>query len=126
MNGGFENGVKLRSAGPFEWQIGDAPEPQIGLSETQKHGGRYGLTIVFSTFRPEAYRGISQLLAVEPGARYRLDAWYKSNLKTEAKYQWQVIDALPIRYSPPQPKCRQTITGRLSRLRYRYRLIAMG
>ena len=93
MNGGFENGVKLRLPGPFEWQIGDGAEPQIGLSEAQKHGGRYGLTIVFNTFRPEGYRGISQLLAVEPGARYRLDAWYKSNLKTEAKYQWQLIDA---------------------------------
>ncbi|MFL6374125.1 MAG: carbohydrate binding domain-containing protein, partial [Pyrinomonadaceae bacterium] len=92
-NGGFENGVKLRNAGPFEWQVGEAAEPQIGLSEDQKHGGRFGLTMVFNTFRPEGYRDISQQIAVEPGARYRLDAWYKSNLKTEAKYKWQILDA---------------------------------
>jgi hypothetical protein len=92
-NGGFENGVKLRNAGPFEWQITGGVEPQIGLSETQKHGGRYGLTMLF-TFRPDSARQISQQLVVEPGGHYRLSAWYKSNLKTDAKYQWQVVDTV--------------------------------
>ena len=89
-DGGFENGVKLRNAGAFEWQISDGANPQIGLNETQKHGGRYALADVFSI--QEGNRSISQQIAVEPGARYRFDVWYRSNLKTEAKFRWQLVD----------------------------------
>jgi tetratricopeptide (TPR) repeat protein len=92
-NAGFESGVKLRKAGPFEWQIADGPEPQIGLSESTAHGGRYGLSIGFNTFRPEGFRDISQVVAVEPGGSYRLEVWYKSSLKTSAKFKWQVVTA---------------------------------
>ena len=90
-NGGFENGVKVRNAGPFEWQITEGAEPQIGLSEAQKRSGRYGMTLIY-TFRPESSRQVSQQLAAEPGDRYRFSAWYKSSLKTDTKFQWQLID----------------------------------
>jgi tetratricopeptide (TPR) repeat protein len=93
MNGGFENGVKLRNAGTFEWQIGDAADPQIGLNEVQKHSGRYALTMVYNSVLSIGFRDVSQLVPIEPAAHYRLDVWYRSNLKTEGKFQWQVLDA---------------------------------
>lgn len=92
-NGDFENNIKLRNAGPFDWQITEGSEPQIGLNEAQKHGGQYSLAMLFNTFKSLGYRNIAQLIAVEPGAHYRLQIWYKSNLKTGAKFAWQIIDA---------------------------------
>jgi tetratricopeptide (TPR) repeat protein len=92
LNGGFENGVKLRNAGTFEWQIADGTDPQIGLNEAQKHGGRYALAFVYNGVRSVGFRDISQLVAVEPGAHLRLEVWYRSTLKTEGKFQWQVLD----------------------------------
>jgi tetratricopeptide (TPR) repeat protein len=41
LNGGFEDGVKLRNAPLFEWQIAAGEQPQIGLAEGQTHSGRY-------------------------------------------------------------------------------------
>lgn len=92
VNGSFENEVKLRHAGRFEWQIGDGIEPQIGLSQTQKHTGNYGLWIVFNTFETAGFRQVSQTIAVEPGARYKLEAHYISALKTVSKLRIEIVD----------------------------------
>lgn len=92
MNGGFEEGVKLRRAGTFEWQIGDAAEPQVGLSESQKHSGKYGLAMTFTAFKPGS-RDLSQVIAVEPGAHYHLEVWYKNSVKAEARFRWNVLNA---------------------------------
>ncbi|MBV9241488.1 MAG: tetratricopeptide repeat protein, partial [Acidobacteria bacterium] len=93
MNGSFENAVKPRNATEFEWTIGEGPEPQIGLSASQHHGGTYSLAATFNSFNGTSFRDISQLVPVEPGARYRLDAWYRSTLKTDAKFKWAVVEA---------------------------------
>lgn len=90
-NGGFENEVKLKKAGPFEWQIGEGTEPQIGISQANKHTGNYGLWIVFNTFATADFRQVSQTVALEPGARYRLNAHYISALKTVSKLRFEVI-----------------------------------
>jgi hypothetical protein len=91
-NGGFENGVKLKQAGRFEWQIGEGIEPQIALSETHKHTGKYGLWAVFNTFETAGFRQITQTIAVEPGARYRFEAYYVSALKTASKLRFEIIN----------------------------------
>lgn len=92
VNGGFENGVKLKQAGRFEWQIGEGNEPQVSLSETQKHSGRYGLWIVFNTFETAHFRQVSQVVAVEPNARYKFEAYYTCALKTTSKLRIEIID----------------------------------
>ena len=92
-NGGFEGGVKQRNAGVFEWQIAEGAEPQIGLSESQKHSGRYSLLMSFNTYDPAAFRPIMQTVAVVPGATYEFEAYYRSDLKTTAVFKWQVVDA---------------------------------
>lgn len=91
-NGGFENGVKLRGAGLFEWQIAEGAEPQIGLSESQKRSGKYGLSIVFNSFESAGFRTISQTVAVGPGAVYEFEGFYRSDLKTTAMLKWEIAD----------------------------------
>jgi tetratricopeptide (TPR) repeat protein len=93
-NGGFESGVKLRDAGLFEWQITEAAQPQIGLTETQPHGGRYSLLIVFNSFETTAFRSVSQTVAVDPGAEYEFEAFYRSDVKTQASLKLEITNAL--------------------------------
>lgn len=91
-NGGFENGVKLRSAGIFEWQIAEGATPQIGLSEGEKHAGRFSLSMSFNTIEPAAFRPVTQTVAVVPGAAYEFEAFYRSDLKTMAAFKWEIGD----------------------------------
>ena len=92
-NGGFESGVKLSSAGLFEWQVSEGTSPQVGLSESQKRTGKYGLVIVFNAFETVAFRNVSQTIAVAPGAEYVLESFYKSDIRSAASLKWEVIDA---------------------------------
>lgn len=91
-NSGFENEVKLKSAGRFEWQIGEGIEPQIGLSQSNKHSGNYGLWIVFNTFDTAGFRQVSQTVAVEPAARYKFEAHYISSLKTVSRLKFEIVN----------------------------------
>lgn len=91
-NGGFETEVKLKQAGRFEWQIGEGTEPHIGLSQANKHTGNYGLWIVFNTFETADFRQISQIIAVQPGARYKFEAYYISALKTVSKLKFEIVN----------------------------------
>ncbi|MEO6050242.1 MAG: tetratricopeptide repeat protein [Pyrinomonadaceae bacterium] len=92
-NGGFENGVKRRSAGVFEWQIAEGGEPQIGLSEEQKRSGNYALFMLFNSFDTASFRVVSQIVAVVPGAEYEFQVFYRSDLKTSAILKWEIVDA---------------------------------
>ena len=103
-NGGFENGVKLRYADLFEWQIAEGGEPQIGLSEAQKRSGNYALFMVFNAFDTASFRGVSQIVPVVPGAEYEYQLFYRSDLKTSAILKWEIADAAttaPIASTPP-------------------------
>lgn len=92
MNGGFEQGVKLRNARYFDWQIGDGTEPQIGLSDGAKHSGSYSLWLTFNSFETAGFRDVSQVVAAEPGRTYELTGFYRAELKTKAVFTWQVVD----------------------------------
>lgn len=93
-NGGFENSIKLRGAGIFEWQIADGPAPQIGLTEGERHAGKYSLFISFNSNEPAAFRNVTQTVAVAPGAAYEFEAFYRSDLKTLAVLKWEIADAV--------------------------------
>lgn len=92
-NGGFENGVKLRNAGTFEWQIADGGEPQVGMSDTTKKNGKFALSLAFNSFDTSAFRTIAQTVAVVPGAEYELEVFYRSDVKTNSRIKWEVADA---------------------------------
>lgn len=91
-NGGFENGVKMRGAGIFEWQIAEGSDPQIGLSEAVKHSGRYALIMTFDTFEAASFRSISQTVPVVPGVSYELELHYRMDVKTAASFRWEIAE----------------------------------
>ena len=93
-NGGFESSIKMRGAGIFEWQIAEGPAPQIGLSEGEKHAGRFSLLMAFNTSDPAAFRAVSQTVPVVPGASYELEIFYRSDLKTTMAFKWEIADAV--------------------------------
>ena len=103
-NGGFESGVKLKNAGLFEWQIADGAQPQIGLSETQAHGGKYNLWMLFNTFDTNAFRSVVKTVPVVPGADYEFSVFYRSDLKGQGTLRWEIVNAAmlwPVAGTPP-------------------------
>lgn len=93
-NGGFESAVKTDAAGAFDWRIDGGLEPQIVLSDVQKHGGSNSLYLIFNSNDAKTHRAISQTIAVEPGTPYELDLFYRSELKTAAEFRWEIADAV--------------------------------
>ncbi len=93
-NGGFEAGVKIKNANLFEWQIAEGAQPQIALNETETHGGKLSLWMIFDTFETAAFRTVSQTVAVVPGAEYEFEVFYRSDLKTTASIKWEIVNAL--------------------------------
>ncbi|HVF30662.1 MAG TPA: tetratricopeptide repeat protein [Pyrinomonadaceae bacterium] len=92
-NGGFESAVRPTAAGPFEWQIAPGLQPQIVLSNGERHSGNNSLLMVFNSSDAKDFRGISQLIPVEPDAQYELEIFYHANLKLAAALRWVIVDA---------------------------------
>ncbi|MDQ3324080.1 MAG: tetratricopeptide repeat protein [Acidobacteriota bacterium] len=91
FNGGFETDVKTVGVSLFEWQIQEGGQPQIGIDDSQKHGGQRSLVAVFDSATGRDFRAVSQLVAVEPGKKYTFEMFYKSDLKTGTTFNWQVV-----------------------------------
>lgn len=90
-NGGFES-ENPKTPSAFEWQIADGVEPQIGVDNSQKHGGNISLKLIFNSTDGKAFRPISQAVAVEAGKKYVFETFYKSELKTAATVKWEILD----------------------------------
>ena len=91
-NGDLESDVKAQPASPFEWVIPGGTQPQIALTDGQKHGGGRSLLIVFGSNGTNDFRPVTQTIAVEPGRKYDLSIFYKSDLQTPASIQWEIVD----------------------------------
>jgi len=103
-NGGFENGIATGGAPTFDWQIADGAQPQIALTNGQKHSGEFSLLAIFRATPGKEFRPIAQTVAVERGTAYRFAAFYRSDIKTTAKIRWQIIaatDSRPIAATDP-------------------------
>jgi hypothetical protein len=92
-NGGFETAVKPTGFGPFEWSIAPGLQPQIVLTNAQKHGGNNSLLIIFNSSDGKEFRTVSQLVAVHPNTPYELEIFYKAEMKTNASFKWEIVDA---------------------------------
>jgi Tfp pilus assembly protein PilF len=92
-NGGFEQDIKLRNAGLFEWQIAEGAEPQVGRSDRQRHDGEHSLLLAFNTFETAGFRSVQQTVAVDGGGKYEFELHYRSDLKSTASLKWEVVDA---------------------------------
>jgi len=77
-NGGFESGVGPAGKNYFEWQITPVPGAQINLDAREPRDGAHSLRVVFESSNTLAFRNVSQLLAVRPATRYRLEHYVRT------------------------------------------------
>lgn len=92
-NGGFENEVKSTNAAAFDWQIAAGREPQIGVNDAERNQGKLSLILVFDSATGRDFRNVSQLVVVQPGKKYNFEAFYKSDLDTNAALKWEIRSA---------------------------------
>jgi Tfp pilus assembly protein PilF len=93
-NGDFESPIKAQGASLFEWQIADGPQPQIVISDGQKHGGSHSLWLVFNSRLASEFRQVSQTVVAEPGRSYIFEAFYKEDLNGSGAMRWEILDAV--------------------------------
>jgi Flp pilus assembly protein TadD len=92
-NSGFEMPVKTEGAGDFEWRVAPGNYPQIGVTDGQKHAGRFSLITVFNNSDPKNFRGFSQVVAVQPGRAYQLNVPYRADMKAKVPFHWEIVSA---------------------------------
>jgi hypothetical protein len=93
-NGGFESAVGPPGRNPFEWQVVPLAGVQIGFDERVRQEGTRSLRLAFNSTNTISFRNISQLVAVAPATRYRLEYYVrKEDLKGESTLVTQVVDA---------------------------------
>ena len=93
-DGGFEGEVGPAGANPFAWAVAQTPQVQAALDTRQPHGGARSLRLNLSARGAVGYNGVSQLVAVEPGARYRLEFFVRAEeLKSAGTLLTEVLDA---------------------------------
>lgn len=91
-NGGFEEPVVSENSNIFSWKIADGTNPRIGPTDGQKHSGNYSLLMSFAQ-GSKITRPVSQMVPIEPGKSYLFEAFYRSDVKTQAKLKWEVVTA---------------------------------
>ncbi|MDM7923244.1 MAG: hypothetical protein QUS14_13165 [Pyrinomonadaceae bacterium] len=117
FNGGFESAVRPSGAPLFDWQLANGQNPQIVLSNGQKHSGSNSLLLVFNEAdRAADIRRFSQAVAVEPGREYIFRYYYRTDLKTQFTFKWKIgnsTDGSPIAMSDPLPAKSEWAAGEL-------------
>jgi tetratricopeptide (TPR) repeat protein len=63
--------------GGFDWLFWKSPDVSLALDSTESHSGHHSLSIVFDS-RGMEDAGIQQLIPVEPNAKYKFSAHFKS------------------------------------------------
>jgi len=93
-NGGFESAVGAAGTSPFEWQVVPLAGVQLGLDERVRQEGSRSLRLAFNSAETLTFKNISQLVAVEPQTRYRLEYYVRTEeLKGVATLVVDVVDA---------------------------------
>jgi len=94
LNGGFEDEVGPPGRSFWGWQIAPAAQMQVGLDARLRHGGERSLRLVLDAYSLPSITNVSQLIAVEPGARYRLRYSVRTeDLKSISTLLTEVVDA---------------------------------
>lgn len=92
-NGSFENDIRAKNNGLFEWLILDGFHPQIGIDDKEKISGSKSLVFIFNSDDGKEFRSLSQIVAVQPGQKYELQFGYKSNIKTNSTVKFEILNA---------------------------------
>ncbi|HEX8501601.1 MAG TPA: hypothetical protein VF659_13535 [Pyrinomonadaceae bacterium] len=107
-DGGFESDIGQPGRELFRWEVSQAPGAQVALDARAGHAGRRSLRVDFSASGQVEFRNVSQVVAAEPGARYRLSLWLKTDeLRSAAPPVAFVADAAApdavLAVTPPAP-----------------------
>lgn len=94
-NGSFEETIYQTGGGIFDWQFAGADGMQIGVDPSQTRDGKAetALALVFSS-DGKAFGTVSQTVPVEPGRKYLLSFFYKSDLQYRYTMRWQVVNTV--------------------------------
>lgn len=77
-NGGFENDIKPKFA-QFDWQLASSDYARVAVDPTVGHSGARSLRVLFNGLDTTRLTNeVKQLVPVKAGARYRLEAYYKT------------------------------------------------
>lgn len=107
-NPSFEKSVAEDEVQRFAWQIlHNEPKIDIAFDSKVKHQGNRSLKVNFKSFAKASFSNILQTVIVQPGARYRLTFWVRTeNLKSSGAPMIDVLNAnddTPIARSPQIP-----------------------
>jgi hypothetical protein len=84
-DGGFESEIVPGGRALFGWNVSQQAGSQVAVDARGGHGGRRSLRVAFSASAQVDFRNVAQVVAVEPGARYRLSFFVKTDdLKSAA------------------------------------------
>ncbi|HEX8559461.1 MAG TPA: tetratricopeptide repeat protein [Pyrinomonadaceae bacterium] len=93
-NGGFESDIGEPGRQLFQWDVAQTPGAQVAVDARGAREGRRALRVAFNASGQVEFRNVSQVVVVEPGARYRLSYAFKTDgLKTAAPPLVFVADA---------------------------------
>lgn len=93
-NGGFEEAVGPAGRHLFEWQIVPVAGAQVALDAGSPRGGARSLRVLFESPATLDFKNVSQLVAVRPSARYRLEYFVRADgLKSTSTLRTVVADA---------------------------------
>jgi tetratricopeptide (TPR) repeat protein len=82
-DGGFESGY---TGGGFSWHfIPATSDVQISLDQAEKHSGERSLRILFNGHRNISFEDACHNIAPEPGRKYLLSAWVKTQSLTSSE-----------------------------------------
>jgi tetratricopeptide (TPR) repeat protein len=82
-DGGFESGY---TGGGFSWHFVPATsDVQISLDQAEKHSGERSLRILFNGHRNISFEDACHNIAPEPGRKYLLSAWVKTQSLTSSE-----------------------------------------
>lgn len=77
-NGDFESVIAAAGKIPYGWQVSSVPQAQVVLDPRIAHGGGRSLRVVFNAPSRLDFTGPAQFVPVEPGARYRLEFYART------------------------------------------------
>jgi hypothetical protein len=75
-NGGFENSPAPAGTNSFDWVTNSRPQALISI-DSQAHSGHASLRLVFKANNLEKIQ-VSQIVVVEPGAKYRFECFVRT------------------------------------------------
>ena len=82
-DGGFESGY---SGGGFSWHfVPTTSDVQISFDQSEKHSGQRSLRILFNGHRNIGFEDACHSIAPEPGSKYLLTGWVKTQSLTSSE-----------------------------------------